>query len=505
VLLDSSFAALPAAVAEGRRVIANIERTGNLFLTKTVYAMALALAVGVARVPFPFLPRHLTLISTLTIGVPGFFLALAPSDRPARSGFIGRILAFAVPAGLLAAAGTFATYALARGPFGTTLIVAQTTATVVLFAIGLVILAAIASPLTALRLWLVAAMGAAFLVVLAIPSLREFFALSLPPMIVWLATGVLAAAVHPPIWWLVRRSHEAQAPLDRAGLRTALGLDEAPALPAAQGNRPPEHPAGQLIAGARTRLRGLLVRVRRRLDPASPRGLPLTASVGTLAIAFWVFAGLTQDVLGHDDTVLSDPRVTCLVVSHRVGWLTAAMKVLTWLGSIAVLWPLVGIVAIWLLFRRRDWLSGLGLAVALEGADLLSELGKGATTRMRPPAPLWIGHYGGWAFPSGHATQAMAFYAMLALILSIGASHGRRALIWSAAAAVVLVVGTSRVYLGAHWLTDVLGGYALGAAWVALVVAITLIARLRAPRGTGKSAEQVASGSTGPQSKREAA
>src|SRR6266542_2605390 len=84
VLLDSSFAALPAAVAEGRRVIANIERTGNLFLTKTVYAMLLALAVGVAGVPFPFLPRHLTLISTLTIGIPGFFLALAPSDRPAR-------------------------------------------------------------------------------------------------------------------------------------------------------------------------------------------------------------------------------------------------------------------------------------------------------------------------------------------------------------------------------------------------------------------------------------
>src|SRR5204863_2595386 len=127
VLLDSSFSALPAAVAEGRRVIANVERTGNLFLTKTVYAMVLALAVGVAGVPFPFLPRHLTLISTLTIGVPGFFLALAPSDRPARSGFIGRILRFAVPAGFLAAVGTFSAYALARA-LGAPLVVAQTTA-----------------------------------------------------------------------------------------------------------------------------------------------------------------------------------------------------------------------------------------------------------------------------------------------------------------------------------------------------------------------------------------
>ena len=74
----------PSVVAEGRRVIANIERVANLFLTKTVYAMLLALAMGVAGLPFPFLPRHLTLISALTIGIPGFFLALAPNNRRAQ-------------------------------------------------------------------------------------------------------------------------------------------------------------------------------------------------------------------------------------------------------------------------------------------------------------------------------------------------------------------------------------------------------------------------------------
>src|SRR2546426_9494845 len=227
VLLDSSFAALPTAVAEGRRVIANVERTGNLFLTKTVYAMLLALAVGVIGVPFPFLPRHLTLISTLTIGVPGFFLALAPSDRPARSGFIRRILRFAVPAGLLAAAATFTAYSVARGPFGTTLIVARSTATVVLFATGLVILAAIASPLTALRGWLVTTMAGVFVAVLAVQPLRAFFALQLPPMIVWLGAGVIAAALAPFVWWLILRSRGEQVPLGHGELRVALGLDEA--------------------------------------------------------------------------------------------------------------------------------------------------------------------------------------------------------------------------------------------------------------------------------------
>src|SRR5207244_12411315 len=97
---------------------------------------------------------------------------------PARSGVIRPILRFALPAGLLAAAATFAAYSLASGPFGTSLVVARSTATVVLFATGLVILTAIASPLTALRMWLVTVMAGLFVVVLAIAPLRPFFALT---------------------------------------------------------------------------------------------------------------------------------------------------------------------------------------------------------------------------------------------------------------------------------------------------------------------------------------
>src|SRR4029453_8340191 len=96
----------------------NVERVANLFLTKTVYATLLALAVGVAQLPFPFLPRHLTIISSLTIGVPAFFLALAPNNRRYQPGFVGRVLRFAVPAGAVAATATFVAYILARDTAG---------------------------------------------------------------------------------------------------------------------------------------------------------------------------------------------------------------------------------------------------------------------------------------------------------------------------------------------------------------------------------------------------
>ena len=106
VLLDGKFAALPGVVAEGRRVIANIERSANLFVTKTVYAVLLAIAVVIAGWRYPFLPRHLTIISTFTIGIPGFFLALAPNTRRYIPGFIVRVLRFTIPAGIVAVAAT---------------------------------------------------------------------------------------------------------------------------------------------------------------------------------------------------------------------------------------------------------------------------------------------------------------------------------------------------------------------------------------------------------------
>lgn len=192
VLIDGRFASLPGVVAEGRRVISNIERVANLFLTKTVYAIGIALAVGLATLPFPFLPRHLTLIGAVTIGIPSFFLALAPSAKRTRRGFVGRVVRFAVPTGLAAAVATFSGYQLAIAE-GVTLEEARTTAIVVLTAVGLYALVIVSRPFVPWKTALVWAMTMLTFLGLAVPASRDFFELDLPRLVVMLAAvGIVA-------------------------------------------------------------------------------------------------------------------------------------------------------------------------------------------------------------------------------------------------------------------------------------------------------------------------
>jgi cation-transporting P-type ATPase E len=179
VLLDGRFAALPGVVAEGRRVTANIERVANLFVTKTVWATLLAVAVGAALLPYPFLPRHLTIIDSLAIGIPSFFLALAPNSRRYRPGFVGRVLRFAIPAGCIVTATTFAAYAVTRAG-GLPLVQQRTAATLVTLMLSLCVLVLLATPLTRLRVLLVAAMMAGFVALFPIRLVRTFYALALP-------------------------------------------------------------------------------------------------------------------------------------------------------------------------------------------------------------------------------------------------------------------------------------------------------------------------------------
>ncbi|MEU6847406.1 HAD-IC family P-type ATPase [Streptomyces sp. NPDC046716] len=211
VLLDNSFATLPSVVAEGRRVIGNITRVATLFLVKTVYSVLLALLVVCFQVEYPFLPRHLTLLSTLTIGVPAFFLALAPNKERAKPHFVKRVMRYAIPGGAVAGIATFVMYMVARHYYtGSDALNAETSAaTLTLFLISMWVLAIIARPYTWWRVCLVAAMGLGFLLVLAVPWLQDFFALKLVGAVMpWTAVGVsvVAAAVLEFLWkWVGRR------------------------------------------------------------------------------------------------------------------------------------------------------------------------------------------------------------------------------------------------------------------------------------------------------------
>ncbi|MEU3568646.1 HAD-IC family P-type ATPase [Kitasatospora sp. NPDC036755] len=179
VLLNDSFASLPSVVAEGRRVIGNIERVASLFLVKTVYSVLLALLVIFTHSPYPFLPRHSTVLSSLTIGIPAFFLALAPNNERARTGFVKRVLRLAIPGGAIAGTGTFVAYTLARADHATDLKADTSVATLTLFLIAIWVLAIVARPYNWWRLLLIGSMGGAFALVLLVPPLKTFFDLSL--------------------------------------------------------------------------------------------------------------------------------------------------------------------------------------------------------------------------------------------------------------------------------------------------------------------------------------
>ena len=204
VLLKDEFARLPEAVAEGRRIARNIHRLGRLYLTKTVYAAALILLVAVPGFAFPFLPRHLTLAAFLTIGIPSFVLALAPSDGPLYRGRLLRALAaFAVPAGLATALGSILCFFLVDTVFGGSLEAGRTAATTTLIVLGLsFVLLLERGPgrehiaIQSYMLAMVAGLGALFALILAAAPVRDFFEMALLTASQWFL-ALLCAAVGP--------------------------------------------------------------------------------------------------------------------------------------------------------------------------------------------------------------------------------------------------------------------------------------------------------------------
>jgi len=211
VLLDNKFATLPYVVAEGRRVIGNIERVANLFLTKTVYSVLLALLVGIWQLPFPLQPIHVTITGWFTIGVPAFLMSLAPNHERARPGFARRVLQLALPSGIVVAVCTFMTYLLCRPPLGAAEALrtqASTAALAALIVVATWVLSVIARPYEWWKVALLVLSGAAYLAIFLVPFTQSLFLLdtsNTAMMRTGLTIGLGGAVAIEAIWWIQGR------------------------------------------------------------------------------------------------------------------------------------------------------------------------------------------------------------------------------------------------------------------------------------------------------------
>lgn len=221
VLLDNKFATLPYVVGEGRRVIGNIERVSNLFLTKTVYSVLLAVLVGLAGLSaklfgsdpllFPFQPIHVTIAAWFTIGIPAFVLSLAPNNERAHPGFVRRVMTSALPSGVVVGIATFTSYLLAyqgRAATETEQTQASTAALITLLVAAVWVLAVVARPYEWWRVALVAVSAAAYVVIFSIPFARELFILDPSNAAITsmaFGVGLAGAAAVEVIWWVQGR------------------------------------------------------------------------------------------------------------------------------------------------------------------------------------------------------------------------------------------------------------------------------------------------------------
>ncbi|ORA34923.1 cation-translocating P-type ATPase [Mycobacterium aquaticum] len=218
VLLDNKFATLPYVVGEGRRVIGNIERVSNLFLTKTVYSVLLAILVACAGLSprffgtdpllFPFQPIHVTIAAWFTIGIPAFILSLAPNTERAHPGFVRRVMTAALPSGLVVGIATFVSYLIAyqgREAGEAEQMQASTAALITLLVSSLWVLSVVARPYEWWRVALVAASGLAYVVIFSLPLAQRLFMLdpsNLEVTSVALGIGLIGAAMIEVLWWV---------------------------------------------------------------------------------------------------------------------------------------------------------------------------------------------------------------------------------------------------------------------------------------------------------------
>ena len=212
----------------------------------------------------------------------------------------------------------------------------------------------------------------------------------------------------------------------------------------------------------------------RRLRPRAAFGLSVTLALAGVAIVGWAFGMVVQDVISRKDLAGLDGAVYRYLLERRDPGLTTASKAMSVMGGTAVLAALTMAVAglVWWRTRRPRDLMAPALAVA--GSWVLVEAIKLAVHRPPPPVADMLAGTPGFAFPSGQATRSAACLLTLAFVVNgVLPSWRSKVVVVTAAFSVATLIGLSRLTLGVHWLTDVLGGWALGTLWFAVVVVIT--------------------------------
>lgn len=194
VLVDQKFSVLPSVLAEGRRIMANMERVSSLFLAKTTYATLFVILSAIFAWRYPFLPRHFTYVDTLTIGVPAFFIALGPNNRRYVPGFLSRTLSLAIPSGIVLGVAALAVYS----SVGNGTVLGSTAAAMTVLIAGLWLLSITARPLVPWRIVLICVMALAGVLGVLLPFARAFFAFQWPSASLWLTvigSGLAAGLV----------------------------------------------------------------------------------------------------------------------------------------------------------------------------------------------------------------------------------------------------------------------------------------------------------------------
>lgn len=230
------------------------------------------------------------------------------------------------------------------------------------------------------------------------------------------------------------------------------------------------------IARLRARYRKQIDFLERRFDPNQRFGLYLTFGIVVIAAGAWLFGSLLQDVLSRDELAVFDRPALTYLAQHRDPAMDNLMRIVTNVGSTPVLLGIAAVASGGLLLRTREWRWPLFFSVTLLGAIGLYDLVKSLVERPRPDISPLV-HAAGSSFPSGHATAAAAVFTALAYALTRQTSWKAGVVFWTVAFFVATLVGFSRVYLGAHWPTDVMGGLTLGALWTAVTVTAVKVLR----------------------------